>query len=193
MIHPDHRRRNELDPEVQEKRGFFSKIPGKLRWLIVALVFNNVAIGYLLVYLTAFFPELGISAGVVGLLLGLEGAMVLLSIPLGILSDRTQLHHHTSRPTCVNGTGLSHNADLAVSYPQGLQRNTEPEKTDKRQEFPDSPQVFRDQQPHRTRSRVHYSPDSDLAFPQVRNPRHVQRTPTLVVQPDDSARCCSKS
>src|SRR5437667_6654773 len=77
-----------MNREVQEKRGFFSKIPGKLRWLIVALVFNNVAIGYLLVYLTAFFPELGISAGVVGLLLGLEGAMVLLSIPLGILSDR---------------------------------------------------------------------------------------------------------
>src|SRR5207253_11424044 len=77
-----------MSPELQEKRGFFSKIPGKLRWLIVALVFNNVAIGYLLTYLTAFFPELGISAGVVGLLLVLEGAMVLLSIPLGILSDR---------------------------------------------------------------------------------------------------------
>src|SRR5881397_455455 len=68
-----------MNPEVQEKRGFFSKIPGKLKWLIVALVFNNIAIGYLLVYLTAFFPELGISAGIVGLLL---------SIPLGILSDR---------------------------------------------------------------------------------------------------------
>src|SRR5437879_11529883 len=80
----------EMNPELQEKRAFFSKIPGKLRWLIVALVFNNVAIGYLLVYLTAFFPELGISAGVVRLLLALEGAMVLLSIPLGILSDRTR-------------------------------------------------------------------------------------------------------
>src|SRR5438093_8420314 len=78
----------EMNHEVQEKRGFFSKIPRKLKWLIIALVFNNVAIGYLLVYLTAFFPELGIGAGVVGLLLGLEGAMVLLSIPLGILSDR---------------------------------------------------------------------------------------------------------
>src|SRR5438093_3973512 len=77
-----------MNHEVQEKRGFFSKIPRKLRWLIVALVFNNVAIGYLLVYLTAFFPELGVSAGIVGLLLGLEGAMVLLSIPLGILSDK---------------------------------------------------------------------------------------------------------
>src|SRR5713226_8158875 len=77
-----------MEPEAQKKSGFFSKIPRKLKWLIVALVFNNIAIGYLLVYLTAFFPELGISAGIVGLLLGLEGAMVLLSIPLGILSDR---------------------------------------------------------------------------------------------------------
>src|SRR5438128_3226618 len=77
-----------MDPKAQKKRGFFSKIPRKLKWLIVAIVFNNVAIGYLLVYLTAFFPELNISAGIVGLLLGLEGAMVLLSIPLGILSDR---------------------------------------------------------------------------------------------------------
>jgi MFS family permease len=77
-----------MNSEVYGKQGFFSKIPGKLKWLIVALIFNNVAIGYLLVYLTAFFSELGISAGVVGLLLGLEGAMVLLSIPLGILSDR---------------------------------------------------------------------------------------------------------
>src|SRR5207249_3573916 len=167
-IQPDRCRRAEMNPEVQEKRGFFSKIPGKLKWLIVALVFNNVAIGYLLVYLTAFFPELGINAGVVGLLLGLEGAMVLLSIPLGILSDRTQLHHHTSRPTCVDGTGLSHNAGLAVSYPQGLQRNTEPEKTDKRQELPDPPQVLRDKQSYRTWSWIHHSPDSDVAFPQVR-------------------------
>src|SRR2546422_6729573 len=77
-----------MEPETQEKRGFFSKIPRKVKWLIIALIFNNIAIGYLLVYLTAFFPELNISAGVVGLLLGLEGAMVLLSIPLGILSDR---------------------------------------------------------------------------------------------------------
>ncbi len=77
-----------MEPAAQEKRGFFSKIPGKLKWLIVALVFNNIAIGYLLVYLTGFFPELNISAGIVGLLIGLEGAMVLLSIPLGIFSDR---------------------------------------------------------------------------------------------------------
>jgi len=77
-----------MDSEVQKKQGFFSKIPRKLKWLIAALVFNNIAIGYLIVYLTGFFPELGVSAGVVGLLLGLEGAMVLLSIPLGILSDR---------------------------------------------------------------------------------------------------------
>src|SRR6266446_6925911 len=77
-----------MDSEVQKRQGFFSKIPRKLKWLIAALVFNNMAIGYLIVYLTGFFPELGVSAGVVGLLLGLEGAMVLLSIPLGVFSDR---------------------------------------------------------------------------------------------------------
>ncbi len=77
-----------MEPAAQEKRGFFSKIPRKLKWLTAALVFNDIGIGYLLVYLTGFFPELNISAGIVGLLLGLEGAMVLLSIPLGIFSDR---------------------------------------------------------------------------------------------------------
>jgi len=77
-----------LQIELEKRLGFFSRIPGQVRWLILALVFNNVAVGYLLVYLTAFFPELGISAGIVGVLLGLEGAMVLFSIPFGILSDR---------------------------------------------------------------------------------------------------------
>jgi MFS family permease len=77
-----------MEQGLQKKGGFFSKIPRKLKLLNTALVFNNFAIGYLLVYLTGFFPELGVSAGIVGLLLGLEGAMVLLSIPLGILSDR---------------------------------------------------------------------------------------------------------
>src|SRR5712664_4218976 len=102
-----------MDPEARKKSGFFSKIPRKLKWLIVALVFNNIAIGYLLVYLTAFFPELGISAGVVGLLLGLEGAMVLLSIPpWNILrqkgseeaaADRNlsgAYSYHSNRPHC---------------------------------------------------------------------------------------------
>jgi len=68
--------------------GFFSTIPRRVTWLIFAGLFNNIGIGYLLVYLTAFFPEIGVSPGVVGLLLGLEGAMLFLSIPLGIRSDR---------------------------------------------------------------------------------------------------------
>src|SRR3989442_15134668 len=77
-----------MEPETQEKRGFFSKIPRKVKWLIIALIFNNIAIGDLLVYLTAFFPKLNITAVVVRLFLGLEDAMIRLSIPLGILSDR---------------------------------------------------------------------------------------------------------
>ena len=90
-----------MENAALEKLGFFSKIPGKLKWLIVALVFNNAALGYLFVYLTAFFPELGINAGIVGLLLGLEGAMVLLSIPLGIVSDR-----RGRKKLLLIGTGL---------------------------------------------------------------------------------------
>ena len=68
--------------------GFFSTIPRRVSGLIFAGLFNNIGIGYLLVYLTAFFPEIGVSPGIVGLLLGLEGAMLFLSIPLGIRSDR---------------------------------------------------------------------------------------------------------
>ena len=69
--------------------GYFSTIPVKVRWLIFAGLFNNIGIGYLLVYLTAFFPTIGVNAGEVGLILGLEGAMLFLSIPLGIRSDRS--------------------------------------------------------------------------------------------------------
>ncbi len=77
-----------MDPATPTRQGFFSRIPRKVKWLIIAGIFNNVAIGYLLVYLSSFFPELNVSAGVVGLILGLEGAMVFVAIPLGVLSDK---------------------------------------------------------------------------------------------------------
>jgi MFS family permease len=74
--------------ESNKSFGFLSTIPRRVKWLIFAGLFNNIGIGYLLVYLTAFFPQVGISPGVVGLLLGLEGVMLFFSIPLGIRSDR---------------------------------------------------------------------------------------------------------
>ena len=74
--------------ERNTNMGFFSTIPRRVSGLIFAGLFNNIGIGYLLVYLTAFFPEIGVNPGIVGLLLGLEGAMLFLSIPLGIRSDR---------------------------------------------------------------------------------------------------------
>ena len=77
-----------MQSEVGASRGFWSTIPTRLKWLVFAGFFNTVGIGYLLIYLTAFFPEAGVSPGVVGLLLGVEGAMLFLSIPLGIRSDR---------------------------------------------------------------------------------------------------------
>ncbi len=74
--------------ESEKKLGFFARIPRKLKWLIFTAVFNSVAIGYMIVYLTAFLPELNIGPEVIGLIVGIEGAMVLASIPLGIVSDR---------------------------------------------------------------------------------------------------------
>ncbi len=182
-----------MEPETQEKRGFFSKIPRKVKWLIIALIFNNIAIGYLLVYLTAFFPELNISAGVVGLLLGLEGAMVLLSIPLGILSDRRGrkkllLIGTSLVPLPIIMIALTVNVAILViaaiilgvaesaalsTWNAIIADQTQPNETDQRQEFPNSDQVLRDKQPHRTWCRIHHTSNSDVAFPQVRNPGHV--------------------
>src|SRR2546428_9698925 len=87
--------------------------------------------------------------------------------------DWAELDHHPSRPPGGTGTSLSYHSGLAVSHPQGLQGNSKPVKADQREEFSDSPQVLWDKQPYRTWSRVHHSSDSDLAFPQVRNSRHV--------------------
>ncbi len=67
----------------------FSAIPRMTRMIIYSLVFLNIAIGYMLVVLAAYFPEISISSSSVGLLLGLWGIVASVgSIPLGVLSDR---------------------------------------------------------------------------------------------------------
>ncbi len=77
-------------PEPGSARGFgFSEIPSKVRWIIYANAFGAVGFGYLMVYITAYLPETGVAPGIVGLVLGAEGAaMVLSAIPLGLYSDR---------------------------------------------------------------------------------------------------------
>lgn len=77
-------------PEPEPHRGFgFSRIPRKVRWIIYANAFGAVGFGYLIVFITAYLPEIGVESGAVGLILGAEGAaMVLSAIPLGLYSDR---------------------------------------------------------------------------------------------------------
>ncbi len=77
-------------PEPDAPKGFgFSAIPSKVRWIIYANALGAVGFGYLIVFITAYLPETGVESGIVGLILGAEGAsMVLSAIPLGIYSDR---------------------------------------------------------------------------------------------------------
>src|SRR5574337_1937027 len=77
-------------PERKASRGFgFAGIPSKVRWIIYANALGAVGFGYLIVFITAYLPETGVESGVVGLILGAEGAaMVLSAIPLGLYSDR---------------------------------------------------------------------------------------------------------
>ncbi len=92
------------------------EIPPRVRLVIFALSFNNVAVGYLIVYLTAYFPELSISPGVVGFLVGLQGlVLVVAGIPLGILSDRIG-----RRPLLLFGTLVSPPAILVFAYTTNL-------------------------------------------------------------------------
>lgn len=75
-------------PDARRGLGF-SAIPRKVRWIVYANALGAVGFGYLLVFITAYLPVIGVSLGDVGLILGAEGAsMVLSAIPLGLYSDR---------------------------------------------------------------------------------------------------------
>ena len=69
--------------------GVFSSVPAKVKWLIYFATPTVVAYGYLLVFISAYLPELGLDPGSVGLLLGASGAAFVVSaIPLGVISDK---------------------------------------------------------------------------------------------------------
>ncbi|TLZ43506.1 MAG: MFS transporter [Methanobacteriota archaeon] len=75
---------------LPEGRRFgFSEVPRKVRWIICVNAGGGIAFGYLMIFLTAYLPQIGIEAGTIGLLLGANGAAtVLFAIPLGLYSDR---------------------------------------------------------------------------------------------------------
>lgn len=71
------------------RRSIFFEVPHKVRWIIYLSCFSAVATGYLTMVISAYLPEIGISSSDIGLLLGVNGAaMILTAIPFGILADR---------------------------------------------------------------------------------------------------------
>jgi len=69
--------------------GFLKGVPRSVILMVIALSVNNLALSYLIIYISAYLPEIGVSAPTVGLLLGVEGlAMAIMAIPFGMLSDR---------------------------------------------------------------------------------------------------------
>jgi len=64
-------------------------VPARVKGLIFSLAFTSLAVGYLIVYITGYMPEIGYSSGSIGLLVGVFGLVpILTGIPFGVLSDR---------------------------------------------------------------------------------------------------------
>ena len=71
------------------KHGVWAPVPPRVRLLILTTIMNGLAFGYFLIYVTAYLPEIGFAASVVGTIFAIEGtALVLAGIPLAMLSDR---------------------------------------------------------------------------------------------------------
>ena len=71
------------------RHGIFFGVPHKVRWIIYLSCFSAGGIGYLTMVISAYLPEIGISSSNIGLLLGVNGAaMILTAIPFGIIADR---------------------------------------------------------------------------------------------------------
>jgi MFS family permease len=74
---------------TKRRRLGFSEIPRKVRWIIYVNAAGGFNFGYLMIFITAYYLEIGIGAGRIGLILGVEGAaMVTFAVPLGLYSDR---------------------------------------------------------------------------------------------------------
>lgn len=77
------------NPQPRSRLEIFKNVPAKVKWLIYLLSFASVGYGYLLVAIAAYLPEIGLSSGDVGLILGANGiAFAVSAIPIGLLSDR---------------------------------------------------------------------------------------------------------
>src|SRR3989475_11302307 len=57
-------------PPARRSRFGFSTIPRKVRWIVFSNAFGAIGFGYLIVFITANFPEPGFSSQASGPLLG---------------------------------------------------------------------------------------------------------------------------
>jgi len=73
----------------KRRRLGFSEIPRKVRWIIYVNASAGLGFGYLIIFITAYYPAIGIGPETIGLILGADGvAMILFAVPLGLYSDR---------------------------------------------------------------------------------------------------------
>lgn len=75
--------------EVKPKRDGFRSVPSRVKWLVYLTVPSSLAYGYVIIAIAAYLPEIGVSLRNVGLLIGVNGMVFVVSaIPIGILADR---------------------------------------------------------------------------------------------------------
>lgn len=99
-------------PSRRSGRFGFAAVPRKVVWIILANALGGVGFGYLIVFITAYLLELGVEGGAIGLILGAEGAsMVLTAVPLGLYSDR-----HGRRGLLVFGSAVIPPAVLIFAF-----------------------------------------------------------------------------
>ncbi len=78
-----------MSEQAETTKGIWRPVPPKVRLLILSTVLNGVGIGYLIIYVTAFLPEVGFTTFEVGTMLGLEGvALLVAGIPFALYSDK---------------------------------------------------------------------------------------------------------
>ncbi len=77
------------DSSGDGRRLGFSTVPARVKWLVYLTTFSSLAYGYIIIAITAYLPEMGMSSGEVGLLIGVNGLVFVVSaIPIGLLADR---------------------------------------------------------------------------------------------------------
>jgi len=74
---------------VSKLRGDFHNVPQQVKAVIWLTSFAGLGVGYLMTYMAAYLPEIGLSSGDVGLIIGIMSVSAMVAaVPLGLLSDR---------------------------------------------------------------------------------------------------------